>query len=41
MGNPTTVIDARGNATYYTWSGDDITSVRDALGRQTILNGSF
>jgi len=37
MGNSTTVIDALGNATYYTWSGEDITSVTDALGRQTIL----
>ncbi len=27
MGNPTTVIDALGSATYYTWSGDDVTAM--------------
>jgi len=41
MGKPTTVKGARGDATYYTWSGENVTSVTDALGRQTILNDSF
>jgi hypothetical protein len=39
MGYQTAVIDALGNTTYHTWSGEDITSVTDALGRQTIPVG--
>ncbi len=39
MGNVTTVIDAVGAGTYFIWSGPDVTAVKDALNRLTVLGG--